>query len=69
MGKLQEKMVRAMELKDLAKNTQRSYLTAVRGLAKHYMQSPEKMTKEMIEDYLSLSPTRGGQPFCALLNL
>ena len=52
MGKLQEQMVRAMELKDLAENTQRSYLTAVRGLAKHYRQSPDKMTKEMIEDYL-----------------
>jgi len=52
MGKLQEQMVRAMELRDLAKNTQRSYLTAVRGLAKHYRQSPDKMTKEMIEDYL-----------------
>jgi hypothetical protein len=28
------------------------YLQAVYGLAKHYTQSPEKMTKEMIEDYL-----------------
>ena len=40
-----------MELRDLAKNTQRSYLAAVSGLAKHYMQSPDQVTKEMMEDY------------------
>jgi site-specific recombinase XerD len=52
MTELREKMIREMELRNLSKNTQRSYLQAVYGLAKHYMQSPDKMTKEMIEDYL-----------------
>ena len=51
MTTLREKMIRAMELHDLSKNTQRSYLASVSGLAKHYMQSPDEMTKEMIEDY------------------
>jgi site-specific recombinase XerD len=41
-----------MELRNLADNTQRRYLSAVTGLAKHYQRSPVKITKEMIEDYL-----------------
>lgn len=52
MTELREKMIREMELRNLSENTQRSYLRAVYGLTKHYMQSPDKMTKEMIEDYL-----------------
>lgn len=52
MTELREKMIREMELRNLSKNTQKSYLQAVYGLAKHYTQSPDKMTKEMIEDYL-----------------
>lgn len=52
MTELREKMIREMELRNLSENTQRSYLQAVSGLAKHYTQSPDKMTKEMIEDYL-----------------
>ena len=41
-----------MELRNLSDNTQRRYLSAVTGLAKHYQKSPVKITKEMIEDYL-----------------
>jgi site-specific recombinase XerD len=41
-----------MELRNLSDNTQRRYLSAVTGLAKHYQRSPVKITKEMIEDYL-----------------
>jgi len=52
MTELRDKMIREMELRNLSKNTQRAYLQAVYSLAKHYMQSPDKMTKEMIEDYL-----------------
>jgi integrase/recombinase XerD len=52
MTELREKMIREMELRNLSRNTQKSYLQAVYGLAKHYAQSPDKMTKEMIEDYL-----------------
>jgi hypothetical protein len=49
MTELREKMIRAMELHNLSKNTQRRYLASVSGLAKHYMLSPVKVTKEMIE--------------------
>jgi integrase/recombinase XerD len=52
MSKLIEKMIRAMELKILSKHTQKAYLAAATGLAKHYHKSPEKIAKQMIEDYL-----------------
>ncbi len=52
MSKLRQKMIRAMELKILSANTQRTYLTAVTGITKHYQKSPEKLSKKMIEDYL-----------------
>jgi site-specific recombinase XerD len=45
-------MIRAMELKNFSENTKRSYLQVVCGLAKYYMQPPDRITKEMIEDYL-----------------
>jgi integrase/recombinase XerD len=52
MTELRKKMTRAMELQNLSENSQKSYLNAVSGLAKYYMQSPDQLTKEMIEDYL-----------------
>ena len=52
MSELRKKMIRAMELENLSANSQRRYLAAVTGLAKHYRQSPDQLTKEMIEDYL-----------------
>jgi site-specific recombinase XerD len=52
MTELRQQMIRAMELHNLSGNTQRSYLTSVFGLAKHYHQSPDQLNKEMIEDYL-----------------
>jgi site-specific recombinase XerD len=52
MTELRKKMIREMELRNLSENTQRSYLQTVYALVKHYMKSPDKLTKEMIEDYL-----------------
>ena len=52
MTELRQKMIRAMELKNLSPHTRRAYLAAVTGLSKHYRQSPAAITKEMIEDYL-----------------
>jgi integrase/recombinase XerD len=52
MTQLRQKMIRAMELKNLSSHTQRAYLKAVTGIARFYNQSPDKMTKEKIEDYL-----------------
>ena len=52
MAQLRQKMIRAMELKNLSSHTQRAYLAAVTGIARFYHQSPDKMTTEKIEDYL-----------------
>jgi integrase/recombinase XerD len=52
MTPLRQKMIKAMELRNLAKETQRGYLSAVKGIARHYHQSPDKLTKDEIEDYL-----------------
>ncbi len=52
MTKLRQKMIRVMELKNLSDNTQRAYLADVTGIARFYNQSPDKLTKEKIEDYL-----------------
>jgi len=63
MTQLRPKMIRAMQLQNLSDNTQRGYLAAVTGLAKHYHQSPDQLTKEMIEDYLLyLKNDKGNAP-------
>jgi integrase/recombinase XerD len=63
MTQLRQAMIRAMELKNLSKNTQRAYLVAVTGLTKHYQQSPDKITDNMIEDYLLyLKNDKGNAP-------
>ena len=52
-----------MELKNLSDNTQRAYLAGVTGIASYYNQSPEKLTKEKIEDYLLyLKKDKGNAP-------
>jgi len=43
MTELRSKMIKSMELRNFSKNTQRSYLKAVSGLAKHYKKSPDKI--------------------------
>jgi len=52
MTELRQKMIRAMELKNVSPHTQRAYLAAVTGLARHNRQLPAAITNEMIEDYL-----------------
>jgi integrase/recombinase XerD len=52
MTELRQKMIRAMELKNLSHRTQKAYLAAVTGIAKHYQKPPDQLTQEMIEDYL-----------------
>ena len=63
MTKLRQKMIREMDLKNLATNTRRAYLAAVTGLAKHYQMSPDKISETMIEDYLLyLKNEKGNAP-------
>ncbi len=63
MTQLRQQMIRAMDLSNLSDNTQRRYLSAVNGLAKHYHQSPDQLSKVMIEDYLLyLKKDKGNAP-------
>jgi integrase/recombinase XerD len=50
-SKIREKFVERMELFGLAKETQRSYIFGVKGLAKHYNQSPETLTDDQVRAY------------------
>ena len=52
MTELRCEMSKLMQLRDLSVNTQKSYLRAVSGLARHYKMSPDKISKSMVEDYL-----------------
>lgn len=52
MTAMRKKMIKEMTLRRLSANTQRAYLDSVSGLARYYNQSPEKMNKQMIQDYL-----------------
>jgi len=47
MTELRSKMIKSMELGNLSKNTQRSYLKAVSGLAKHYKKPPDNISKNI----------------------
>ena len=68
MTPLRQQMIRAMDLKNLSPHTRRSYLNAVTKLAKHYRQSPETITEEMIEDYLLYLKNEKGQRACNMLH-
>ena len=52
MTAMRQRMIKEMTLRRLSANTQRAYLRAVTGLARYYNQSPQKMNKQMIQDYL-----------------
>jgi len=52
MTPLRQKMIRAMDLKNLSPHTQRAYLAAVTGLTRHYQKPPDQISAAMIEDYL-----------------
>ncbi len=52
MSELRKKLIKAMELKNLAPNTKRGYLSSITTLAKHYQTPPDKITHEMIEDFI-----------------
>jgi len=70
MSQLRQKMIRAMDLRNLSDHSQRAYLTAVKGLSKHYQKSPEKITNEQVEDYLLyLKNEKGKAPNSCLVVL
>jgi site-specific recombinase XerD len=52
MTELRQRMIKEMTIRNFSPRTQEAYLSAVAGLAKHYRQSPDKITKGMIREYL-----------------
>lgn len=52
MTPLREKMIRDMQMRRFADETKRVYTHAVRGLAQHYMKSPDQITDEQIQSYI-----------------
>ena len=63
MTQLRQKMIRAIDLKNLSDHTKRAYLNAVTGLARYYQASPEKITAKQIDDYLLyLKNEKGNAP-------
>lgn len=52
MGALRDRMIRELQLRRYAAPTQKAYLQAVKGLAKHFMISPDRLTCDQVQDYL-----------------
>lgn len=49
---LRTQFLNFMTLQRLAYHTKRSYVSSIKGLAKFYMQSPDTLTNDQIQDYL-----------------
>ncbi len=52
MTTLRTKMIEDMQLRRFSVNTQRSYLQAVTGLARHFRRSPDKISRDEYRDYI-----------------
>lgn len=72
---IRAKFIEHMEFLGLAKQTQRSYINGVKGLAKYHNQSPEKLTDEQVRAYFrhlllerKLARTSCGSYLCGITN-
>jgi len=52
MTPLRDKMIKAMQLRGLARTTQERYLRVVTKLAEHYGRSPDELSKDEIQEYV-----------------
>jgi site-specific recombinase XerD len=52
MGVLRERMIRDMQLRRFSPQTQKAYLAGVTGLAKFYRESPDKIDRQRLQDYV-----------------
>ena len=50
-SKIREKFVEHMKLRGLSKQTQRGYVTGVKGLARYYCKSPETLSDDQVRAY------------------
>ena len=51
MTPLRQRMIEDLQLRGLSERTQEMYVRAVRQLAEHYHQTPERITEEELRDY------------------
>lgn len=52
MTPLRQQMITAMQVRGFSPRTHQSYLSAIRGLARYYRQSPERLDQDQIRTYL-----------------
>lgn len=52
MTALREKMRKDLQIRNLAENTQKSYLQSVTGLARYYRRTPDQLSVQQVQDYL-----------------
>ena len=52
MTPLRQRMIHDLTIRGLAENTQKSYLQAVTGLARHYQRSPDQLSAQDVQSYL-----------------
>lgn len=52
MTPLRQRMLNDLRVRNLAENTQKSYLQAVTGLARYYRRSPDQLAVREVQDYL-----------------
>ena len=50
MTELRRRMIQSMTVRGFSPRTHKSYLTAVRGLAKHYRRPPDQLSAEEVQD-------------------
>lgn len=51
MSELRKKMTEDMQLRGFSAKTQKAYIDAVRGLAKHYRRSPDQLSEEEVRNF------------------
>jgi integrase/recombinase XerD len=52
MSELRERMIRAMQLRNLSPRTQKGYIQCIVRLTRYYGRSPERLSQKEVEDYL-----------------
>ena len=68
ISQTQKKMIADMQLKNLTKSTQETYLCAVRGFVRYYMRPVEKLGKHEVRTYL-LNRKKSVQPRTVYVDL
>ena len=53
MTELRRRMIRDMTIRGLSQCTHKSYINAVRGLARHYRRSPDQLSVDEVQAYLA----------------